>query len=76
MEVKNFWFQINKWLSLEHSTYISLTMKDILFGEIEGIDIQKRVVLYAKLFIFHCKYENILPRCDSFLLWVSKHMDL
>ncbi len=74
IEVKNFWFCLNEWLVINYDTPISVAVKTILFGDVSAPEIQKKVVLYAKLFIFKCKYKDVTPIMDSFIPWLRKYM--
>jgi hypothetical protein len=76
MEVKNFWFQVKDWLQSEYNECVSLDTKDILFGNSEASDLQNKVFMYAKLFIFKSKYKNYVPNCNGFRAWLGKCTDL
>lgn len=73
MEVKNFWMSLNEWLMFEHDIPISISLKTILFGELDAPDIQKKIVLYAKLFIFQCKYKENVPLLNTFIQWIKQY---
>jgi len=69
LDVKNFWFSLN-----ERLMPISVTRKSILFGDISASNRQQSIVLYAKLFIFRCKYKDVTPALDTFTSWINRFM--
>ena len=76
IEVKNFWFNVRNWFSLQYDEYVSLTTRDILFGNFTASDLQNKIIMYAKLFIFKSKYRNSLPNFKVFQTWLNKFIDL
>ena len=73
LEVKNFWLSLNEWLMFEHDIQISISLKSILFGELDTPDFHKKTMLYAKLFIFKCNCKENVPLLNRFILWVKQY---
>ncbi len=76
LEVRNFWFRLQEWVYQEYNESLSMAVEDILFGNVNASELENRILLYAKLYIFKSKYKDSIPSFNLFLLWVSKHVDI
>lgn len=75
LEIKNFWFAINNWLQTNYNEVLNLTPKSILFGQLDSSEIQKKINMYAKLFIYKCKYKNNIPHFETFQAWIIRYIN-
>ena len=57
MVVRNFWFRVVEYLSIEHGLTVNLSLEDILFGHasIKGNNIINKTIMLGKLYVFRCK---------------------
>ena len=69
---RDFWYKVNEWLQLNHNIYVTLGIKIVLFGKIDGPILLNRILIYGKLFIYKCKYKDIQPELNSFVQWIAK----
>ena len=72
LEVKNFWYKVNKWLQEEQGIQLDLNLKNIILGNVEMSQYLTKILLYAKSFIYICKNKYRFPKIDNFKRWLSK----
>ena len=63
---------LNEWLMFEHAIAISIPLKNIVFGELDEPDIQKKII-YETLFIFKSKCKENVPLLNRFIQWIKQY---
>ena len=74
--VRNFWFKIIAWLFDEYKLTVEIGPKDVLFGhdcEQEN-NVVNLIIMYAKMFIYKCKYKGTEIHFEHFLLYVNSNI--
>ena len=66
-EIKNFWFRVMDWLRTDHQTNVNIELKCVIIGDNNLNDFVNVVILYGKLFISKCKYNDERPAFEKFL---------
>ena len=73
IEIKNSYFELNSWVQEEYGLQITLNPKSIILGDLNGnLDISI-ITLYAKYFIYKCKFKNVNPVLQSFKSFIAKY---
>ena len=72
--VRNFWFKVCDWIMNEKYIHVTLTVQKVLFGLENTNDnfYTNVIILNAKYFIVKCKYSDILPTINNFILFLEK----
>ncbi len=76
MEVKNFWFDVSKWLFELFEITITFELRNILLGSTEDTCFINNIILYGKYYILKCKYQDISPCIDNFITYITMNINL
>ncbi len=76
IDVKIFWFGVSKWLLELFELNITFCLRNILFGSLENTSFINRIILYGKYYILKCKYQDVTPCIDSFIMYITINVDL
>jgi hypothetical protein len=74
IEIKNFWFHVKQWLHNEFQCTLNLSLKNIILGDEIVSNGLCNILLYAKHFIYKCKYKEKIPHLDGFRAYLGKHI--
>ena len=76
IQIRNLWFKIEEWLEKDLFILAKFGLKDILFGKQDvrnfDMDVVNKVILYGKMYIFNCKYNELDPDINKFVMYYMK----
>ena len=76
IEVKNFWFGLNEWLVRSHGKRLTLSLQNIVLGDLNAPMISNKLIFYGKLFICKSKYNDTVPITSTFINWGKNTLTL
>ena len=71
--VKNFWFNVAEWVFTEYHLEMNVEIRVVLFGQFDACDLINKVLLYGKLYIYKCKYNDVHPNHSNFVRFLEKN---